>query len=111
MVEPQPAQRTPAEHTSNPHQEKPLGSDSTSYSPTPQSKSPPSQKDKGKAPMEIPPTPPVELDSEDTVAVEEDSRSIPLAPLAPTLVKRRSIKRTAGHILAKEDEQQPSQPP
>ncbi|KAK8510714.1 hypothetical protein V6N12_067164 [Hibiscus sabdariffa] len=61
--------------------------------------------------MEIPPTPLVEIDSEDTIVVkEEESESIPQPPLASTPVKRRSVKRTAGRILVEEDKPSPATP-
>ncbi|KAL4360430.1 hypothetical protein GQ457_04G021670 [Hibiscus cannabinus] len=76
MPEPQPAQ-PPTEHTSNQPQEKPLGSDSASSSPTPpdatpQHNSPPTQVRKGKEPINIPTTPVVEIDSEETATFEDE---------------------------------------
>ncbi|KAK8569211.1 hypothetical protein V6N13_107061 [Hibiscus sabdariffa] len=116
MPDAQPAQNEPAEHTPNPPQDKPLGSNSTSSSPTPpvhtpQTRSPPTQTNKGKATRKTPPAPPVEVDSEDTIAMEaEDIENIPQPQLAPTLVKMRSVKRTAGRIFAKKDKPSPVTP-
>ncbi|KAK8632200.1 hypothetical protein V6N13_028977 [Hibiscus sabdariffa] len=110
------AQPEPAEHNPNPPQDKPLGSDSASSSPTPpvqtpQAKSPPAQPNKGKATRQAPPAPPVEVDSKDTLAMEaEDIESIPQPQLAPTLIKRRSVKRTAGRILVEKDKPSPVTP-
>ncbi|KAK8568670.1 hypothetical protein V6N13_106567 [Hibiscus sabdariffa] len=75
------AQNEPAEHTPNPPQDKPLGSDSTSSSPTPpvhtpQIRSPLAQTNKGKAPRLTPPTPPFEVDIEDTLAMEVEDIEI-----------------------------------
>ncbi|KAK8708679.1 hypothetical protein V6N13_059717 [Hibiscus sabdariffa] len=113
MSDAQPTQNEPVEHTPNPPQDKPLGSDSASSSPippihTPQTRSPPAQTNKGKAPRQTPPAPSVEVDSEDTIAMEaEDIESIPQPQLSPTSVKRRSVKRTAGRILAEKDKPSP----
>ncbi|KAK8596893.1 hypothetical protein V6N12_065372 [Hibiscus sabdariffa] len=110
------AQPKPAEHTPNPTQDKPLGSDSASSSPTPpihtpQTRSPPAKTNKEKATRQTPPAPPVEVDSEDTLEMEaEDIESIPQPRLAPTPVKRRSVKRTAGCILAEKEKSSPVTP-
>ncbi|KAL4283966.1 hypothetical protein GQ457_16G019480 [Hibiscus cannabinus] len=111
----QAAQQQPAENTPNPPQGKPLGSDSISSSPTPptltpQPKSPPTQRREGKAPVDAPTTLAVEIDSEDTVAMEEEeeSRRILSPPLAPTPVRRRSTKRTVRRILVDDDKPQAS---
>ncbi|KAK9043537.1 hypothetical protein V6N11_071873 [Hibiscus sabdariffa] len=76
IPEQQPAQPT-AEHATKQPQEKPLGSDSASSSPTPpdatpQHNSPPTQRRKGKEPTNTPATPAVEIDSEETAAFEEE---------------------------------------
>ncbi|KAK8578897.1 hypothetical protein V6N12_069241 [Hibiscus sabdariffa] len=110
------AQPEPAEHTPNPPQDKPLGSDSASSSPTPpvhtpQTRSLPAQTNKGKETKQTPPAQPVEVDSEDTLVMEEeDIESIPQPRLAPTPVKRRSVKRTAGRILTEKDKPSPVTP-
>ncbi|KAL4284370.1 hypothetical protein GQ457_16G022360 [Hibiscus cannabinus] len=111
MQEQQPAQPT-AEHATNQPQEKPLGSDSASSSPTPhdatpQHNSPPTQKRKGKEPKNIPATPVVEIDSVEIVAFEEEEepQRIPTPPVAPTPVRRRT-KRTAGRVLVEDIEEE-----
>ncbi|KAL4278046.1 hypothetical protein GQ457_03G011690 [Hibiscus cannabinus] len=75
IPEQQPAQPT-VEHTTNEPQEKPLGSDSASSSPTPpdatpQHNSPPTQRRKGKEPINTPATRAVEIDNEETTTFEE----------------------------------------
>ncbi|KAK9033238.1 hypothetical protein V6N11_018273 [Hibiscus sabdariffa] len=112
MPEQQPAQPT-AEHTSNQPQEKPLGSDSASSSPTPPDATPqhnsnPKQQRKGKEPINTPVTPAVETDSEETVAFEEEEepQRTPTPPVAPTPVRRRATKRTYGRVLVEDSDEE-----
>ncbi|KAK8536033.1 hypothetical protein V6N13_104637 [Hibiscus sabdariffa] len=112
MPEPQPAQ-PPTEQTSNQPQEKPLGSDSASSSPappdaTPQHNSPPTQRRKGKEPLNTPVTPTVEIDSEEAAAFEEEEepQRTPTPPIATTPVKRKSTKRTAGRVLVEDSDEE-----
>ncbi|KAK8515204.1 hypothetical protein V6N12_019252 [Hibiscus sabdariffa] len=110
MPEQQPAQPT-TEHATAQPQEKPLGSDSASSSPTPpaatpQNNSPPTQRRKGKEPTNTPATPAEEIDSEETVALEEEEpQRTPTPPVAPTLVRRRT-KRTAQRVLVEDREEE-----
>ncbi|KAL4388749.1 hypothetical protein GQ457_09G017350 [Hibiscus cannabinus] len=94
-----------AKHATNQPQEKPLGSESASSSPTPpdatpQHHSPPTQRRKGKEPTNTPATPVVEIDSEETATFEEEEepQRTPTPPVAPTPVRRRT-KRTADVFL------------
>ncbi|KAL4378710.1 hypothetical protein GQ457_02G030960 [Hibiscus cannabinus] len=110
--EQQPAQPT-AKHATNQPQEKPLGSDSASSSPTPpdatpQHNSTPTQRRKGKELINTPATPAVEIDSEETAAFEEEEepQRTPTPPVAPTPVRRRTTKRTAGRVLVEDNEEE-----
>ncbi|KAL4387990.1 hypothetical protein GQ457_09G020450 [Hibiscus cannabinus] len=92
MPEQQPAQPT-AKHATNQPQEKHLGSDSASSSPTPpdatpQHNSPPTQRRKGKEPTNTSVTPEVEIDSEETASFEkeEEPQRTPTPLVAPTPV-------------------------
>ncbi|KAK9011586.1 hypothetical protein V6N11_044433 [Hibiscus sabdariffa] len=110
MPEQQPAQPA-AEHATNPPQDKPLETDSTSSSPTPpdvtpQHQSPPTQRRKGKETANAPTTPAVEVDSEETVALEEEEpQRTPTPPVATTPVRRRT-KRTAQRVLVDDSEEE-----
>ncbi|KAK8661380.1 hypothetical protein V6N13_090985 [Hibiscus sabdariffa] len=110
IPEQQPAQPT-AEHATDPPQDKPLGSDSASSSPTPpdatpQHQSPPTQRRKGKEPTNTPATPAVEVDSEETAALEEEEpQRTPTPPVATTPVRRRT-KRTAQRVLVEDNEEE-----
>ncbi|KAL4354902.1 hypothetical protein GQ457_06G011160 [Hibiscus cannabinus] len=85
-----------AEHVTNQPQEKPLGSDSASSSPTPpdttpQHQSPPTQRRKGKEPANTPAAIAVEIDSKETAALEEEEpQRTPTPPVATTPVRRRA---------------------
>ncbi|KAL4278368.1 hypothetical protein GQ457_03G021860 [Hibiscus cannabinus] len=112
MPEPQPAQ-PPTEHTSNQPQEKPLGSDSASSSPTPlvatpQHNSPLRQSKKGKEPINTPATLAVEIDNEETSTFEEEEEPerTRTPPVAPTPVRRQATKRTAGCVLVEDSEEE-----
>ncbi|KAL4280292.1 hypothetical protein GQ457_03G009260 [Hibiscus cannabinus] len=91
MPEQQPAQPTAA-HATNQPQEKPLGSDSTSSSPTPpdstpQHNSPPIQRRKGKEPKNTPATPAVEVDNEELQhLMRRKNPSVPLHHQLPPLL-------------------------
>ncbi|KAL4340839.1 hypothetical protein GQ457_08G026650 [Hibiscus cannabinus] len=91
MPKQQPAQPV-AEHATDQPQDKPLGSDSASSSPTPpdaapQHQSPPTQRRKGKEPSNVPTAPAVEVDSEENVALEEEEpQRTPTPPVATTHV-------------------------
>ncbi|KAK8652540.1 hypothetical protein V6N13_126571 [Hibiscus sabdariffa] len=52
----------------------------------------------------------VEIESEETAAFEEqeEPQRTPTPPLAPTPVRRRGTKRTAGRVLVEEDKPQAS---
>ncbi|KAK8661682.1 hypothetical protein V6N13_091278 [Hibiscus sabdariffa] len=110
MPEQQPTQPT-AEHATNQPQEKPLGSDSASSSPTPpdatpQHNSPPTERRKGKEPTNTPATPAVEIDSKEIAAFEEEEpQRTPTPPVASTPVRRRT-KRTVGRVLAEDSEEE-----
>ncbi|KAL4361519.1 hypothetical protein GQ457_04G023780 [Hibiscus cannabinus] len=111
MPEQQPAQPT-AEPTTNQPQEKPLGFDSVSSSPTPpdatpQHNSPPTQRRKGKELTNTPAMSAVEIDSEETTTFEEEEepQRTPTPPVAPTPVRRRT-KRTAGRVLVEDSEEE-----
>ncbi|KAL4354525.1 hypothetical protein GQ457_06G014070 [Hibiscus cannabinus] len=103
MLEQQPAQPV-AEHATDQPQDKPLGSDSASSSPTApdattQHQSPPTQKRKGKEPATAPVAPTVEVDTEETAALEEEEpQRTPTPPVATTPVRRRT-KRTTQRVL------------
>ncbi|KAL4348984.1 hypothetical protein GQ457_17G009220 [Hibiscus cannabinus] len=112
MPDQQPAQPT-AEHATDQPLEKPLGSDSSSSSPTPsdatpQHNSPPTQRRKGKEPINTPATPAVEIDSEETAAFEEEEvpQRTPTPPVAPTPIRRRTTKRVAGRVLVEDSEEE-----
>ncbi|KAL4283743.1 hypothetical protein GQ457_16G014410 [Hibiscus cannabinus] len=87
--EKEPAQPA-AEHTTDQPQDKPLGTDSASSSPTPpdatpQHQSPPTQRRKGKEPETAPVASTLEVDSEETVALEEEEpQRTPTPPVATT---------------------------
>ncbi|KAL4301721.1 hypothetical protein GQ457_10G009520 [Hibiscus cannabinus] len=108
--EQQPAQPD-AEHTTDQPQDKPLGTDSASSSPTPpdatpQHQSPPTQRKKGKEPVTAPVAPAVEVDSEETATLEEEEpQRTPTPPVATTLVRRRT-KRTAQRVLVDDSEEE-----
>ncbi|KAL4317990.1 hypothetical protein GQ457_18G009920 [Hibiscus cannabinus] len=110
MPEQQPAQPA-AEHATDQPQEKPLGSDSASSSPTPpdatpQHHYPPTHRRKGKEPANTPATPAVEVDSEETAALEEEEpQRTPTPPVATTHVRRRT-KRTAQCILVEDNKEE-----
>ncbi|KAL4362205.1 hypothetical protein GQ457_04G025150 [Hibiscus cannabinus] len=110
MSEQQPAQPA-AEHATDQPQDKPLESDSASSSPTPpdatpQHQSPPTQRRKGKEPANAPPTPAVEVDNEETAALEEEEpQHTPTPPVATTPVRRRT-KRTAQRVLVDDSEEE-----
>ncbi|KAL4379988.1 hypothetical protein GQ457_02G024110 [Hibiscus cannabinus] len=92
-------------------QEKPLGSDSASSSPTPpdatpQHQSPPTQRRKGKEPANTPTIIAEEIDSEETTTLEEEElQRTPTPPVATTHVRRRT-KRTAQHVLVEDSEEE-----
>ncbi|KAL4377232.1 hypothetical protein GQ457_02G024620 [Hibiscus cannabinus] len=69
-----------------------------------------SEKEKGEGTYECPATPVVEIDSEETTALEEEEepQRTPTPPLAPTLIRRRGTKRTDERILVEEDKPQAS---
>ncbi|KAL4376901.1 hypothetical protein GQ457_02G025890 [Hibiscus cannabinus] len=100
-----------AEHATNQQQDKPLGTDSASSSQTPpdatpQHQSPPTQRRKGKEPVTTPVAPVVEVDSEETAALEEEEPQItPTPPVATTPVRRRT-KRTAQRVLVDDSEEE-----
>ncbi|KAL4379734.1 hypothetical protein GQ457_02G025920 [Hibiscus cannabinus] len=100
-----------AEHTTDQPQDKPLGTDSASSSPTPpdatpQHQSPPTQRKKGKEPVTAPVAPSVEVDSEETAALEEEeSQRTPTPPVATTPVRRRT-KRIAQRVLVDHSEEE-----
>ncbi|KAL4297954.1 hypothetical protein GQ457_12G016240 [Hibiscus cannabinus] len=110
MPEQQPAQPA-AEHATDQPQDKPLGSDSASSSPTPldatpQHQSPPTQRRKGKELANTPANPAVEVDSEETPALEEEEpQRTPTPPVATTPVRRRT-KRTAHCVLVDDSEEE-----
>ncbi|KAL4385092.1 hypothetical protein GQ457_15G016200 [Hibiscus cannabinus] len=106
-----PEQQPATEHATDQPQDKPLGSDSASSSPTPpdatpQHQSPPTQRRKGKEPANTPATPAVEVDSEETAALEEEEpQRTPTPPVATTHVRRRT-KRTAQRVLVDDNEEE-----
>ncbi|KAL4347444.1 hypothetical protein GQ457_17G008200 [Hibiscus cannabinus] len=108
--EQQPAQSV-AEHATDQPQDKPLGSDSASSSPTPpdatpQHQSPPTQIRKGKEPATAPVAPAVEVDSEETTTLEEEEpQRTPTPPVATTPVRRRT-KRTTQRVLVDDSEEE-----
>ncbi|KAL4332396.1 hypothetical protein GQ457_07G006000 [Hibiscus cannabinus] len=110
MPERQPAPPV-AEHVTDQPQDKPLGSDSASSSPTPpdatpQHQSPPTERRKGKEPSITPAAPAVEVDSEETVALEEEEpQRTPTPPVATTPVRRRT-KRTSQRVLVDDNEEE-----
>ncbi|KAL4386214.1 hypothetical protein GQ457_09G020870 [Hibiscus cannabinus] len=110
IPEHQPAQPA-AEHATDQPQDKPLGSDSASSSvtppdATPQHQSPPTQRRKGKEPANTPATPAVEVDSEETAALEEEEpQRTPTLPVATTPVRRRT-KRTTQRVLVDNSEEE-----
>ncbi|KAL4278927.1 hypothetical protein GQ457_03G015210 [Hibiscus cannabinus] len=110
MPEQQTAQPA-AEHTTDQPEDKPLGTDSVSSSPTPhdatpQHQSPPTQRRKGKEPATAPVALAVEVDSEETAALEEEEpQRTPTPPVATTPVRRRT-KRTAQRILVDDSEEE-----
>ncbi|KAL4308770.1 hypothetical protein GQ457_01G021690 [Hibiscus cannabinus] len=99
------------EHTTDQPQDKPLGTDSASSSPmppdaTPQHQSPPPKRRKGKEPVTAPVAPAVEVDSEETAALEEEEpQRTPTPPVATTPVRRRT-KRTAQRVLVDDSEEE-----
>ncbi|KAL4368650.1 hypothetical protein GQ457_05G024020 [Hibiscus cannabinus] len=110
MPKQQPAQPA-AEHTTDQPQDKPLGTDSASSSPTPpdatpQHQSPPTQRRKGKEPATTPVALAVEVDSEETAALEEEEpQRTPTPPVATTPVRRRT-KRTTQRILVDDNDEE-----
>ncbi|KAL4354270.1 hypothetical protein GQ457_06G014790 [Hibiscus cannabinus] len=104
MPEQQPAQPA-AEHATDPPQDKPLGSDSASSSPTPpdatpQHQSPPTQRRKGKELANAPATPAVEVDSDETTALEEENFSAhPHHLLQPPLFKEGPNEQLSASLL------------
>ncbi|KAL4363940.1 hypothetical protein GQ457_04G021840 [Hibiscus cannabinus] len=108
--EKEPAQPA-AEHTTDQPQDKPLGTDSTSSSPTPpdatpQHQSPPTQRRKGKEPVTAPVAPAVEVDSEETAALDEEEPQRTATPPVATTPVRRMTKRTAQHVLVDDSEEE-----
>ncbi|KAL4309867.1 hypothetical protein GQ457_01G019390 [Hibiscus cannabinus] len=110
MPEQQPEQPA-AENATDQPQDKPLGSNSASSSPTPpdatpQHQSPPTQRRKGKEPANTPATPAVEVDSEETAALEEEEpQRTPTPPVATTPVRRRT-KRIPQRVLVDDSEEE-----
>ncbi|KAL4284249.1 hypothetical protein GQ457_16G017940 [Hibiscus cannabinus] len=108
--EKEPAQPA-AEHTTDQPQDKPLGTDYASSSPTPpdatpQHQSPLTQRRKGKEPITAPVAPAMEVDSEETAALEEEEpQRTPTPPVATTPVRRRT-KRTAQRVLVDDNEEE-----
>ncbi|KAK8533151.1 hypothetical protein V6N13_046313 [Hibiscus sabdariffa] len=102
-----PTTQPPAKQTPNPPQDKPFGSDSASSSPTPDA-SPLTKRRKGKEPKNTPAMPAVEIDSEEAAAFEEEEepQRTPTSPVAPTPVRRRTTKRTAGRVLVEDSEEE-----
>ncbi|KAL4363535.1 hypothetical protein GQ457_04G016700 [Hibiscus cannabinus] len=110
MPEQQPAQPV-AEHATDQPQDKPLGSDSTSSSPTPpdatpQHQSPPTQRRKGKEPATAPVAPAVEVDSEETAALEEEEPERTPTPHVATTPVRRRTKRRSQCVLVDDNEEE-----
>ncbi|KAL4301959.1 hypothetical protein GQ457_10G011670 [Hibiscus cannabinus] len=109
-TEKEPAQPA-AEHTTDQPQDKTLGTDSASSSPTPpdatpQKQSPPTQRRKGKEPITTPVAPALEIDSKETAALEEEEpQRTPTPPVATTPVRRRT-KRTAKRVLMDDSEEE-----
>ncbi|KAL4380040.1 hypothetical protein GQ457_02G026020 [Hibiscus cannabinus] len=109
MPEQQPAHPA-AEHATDQPEDKPLGSDSASSSPTPpdatpQHQSPPTQRRKGKEPLNTPATPAVEVDSEETAALEEEEPQRTPTPHVATTPVRRRTKRTAQRVLVDDSDE------
>ncbi|KAL4341825.1 hypothetical protein GQ457_08G027520 [Hibiscus cannabinus] len=115
--EKEPAQPA-AEHTADQPQDKTLGTDSASSSPTPpdatpQHQSPPTQRRKGKEPETAPVPPALEVDNEETAALEEEE------PQPRRRCNRRSAHnhitdppnehQTKGHQASKEGHHQVDQ--